>query len=131
MVSRMNGTSRHVDIGKMFIFSALLAMWLGLAGCGNKGWAAGEGRDNGNIKVRGGTVWIKDKIHARVFDLAIHRTSEGRDGLLDVHIGAHRHPTAVVLLGVHRLATDLTRCALNCGRGKQHPRGLGLQGAET
>ena len=58
--------------------------WVG-AGCGNEGWAVGEWRDNGNIKVRGGTVWVKDKIHARV---SIHRTSEGRDGLLDVHIGA-------------------------------------------
>ena len=43
----------------------------------NEGWAAGERRDIGDIKVRGGTILIKDKIHARVFDLAIHHTSEG------------------------------------------------------
>ena len=41
--------------------------WAG-AGCGNKGWAGGERGDNGNIKGRGGTFWIKDKIHARMFE---------------------------------------------------------------
>ena len=45
-------------------------------------------RDNGDIKVRGSAVLIKDEIHACVFNLVIHHTSEGWDGLLDMHLGA-------------------------------------------
>ena len=44
---------------------------------------AGQWRDNGDIKARGGTIFIKDEIHACMFNLAIHHTSEGWDGLLD------------------------------------------------
>ena len=45
------------------------------------GLSASFMRFNGDVKVRGGTVLIKDEIHAFVFDLAIHHTSEGRNGL--------------------------------------------------
>ena len=61
--------------------------WAG-AGCCNEDWAAWEWRDNGDIEVRGGTILIKDEIHACVFDLATHRTSEDCNGLLDVHLRA-------------------------------------------
>ena len=80
-----------VDVWMSVKFDLLCSLghvtWAG-AGCCNEGWAAGEWRDNGDIKVRGGTVLIKDEIHACVFDLAINHTSEGWNGLLDVHLGA-------------------------------------------
>ena len=67
--------------------SSVHATWADTASS-NEGWAAGDWRDNGDIEVRGGTILIKDEIHACVFDLATHRTSEGWNGLLDVHLGA-------------------------------------------
>ena len=73
----------------ILIFSALLDMWPGrvLAAAVRPGLDE-KGVDNGDIDSRGGTVLIKDKIHARVFDLIFHNTSEGRDGLLHVQLGA-------------------------------------------
>ena len=44
--------------------------------------------ENGDIKVRSGTIMIKDETHACVFHQAIHHTSEVWSGLLDVHLGA-------------------------------------------
>ena len=107
---------------------------MAFANAGVEGWAAGEWRDNGDIEVRGGTILTKDEIHACVFDLAIHRTSKGCNGLLDVHLGAivrvyhigtaSSHcgmlaidttavsaPRTAVLLSIHGFATDLPRCA--------------------
>ena len=56
--------------------------WAG-PGC-NESWAAGKWRDNSDIKVRGRTVLTKEEIHACVFDLAVHHTREGWNGLLIV-----------------------------------------------
>ena len=61
--------------------------WAG-AGRRNEGRAAGKWRDNGDIKVRGVAILIKDKMHASMFDLAIHHTSEGWNRLFDVHLRA-------------------------------------------
>ena len=61
--------------------------WAG-TGCSNESWAGRERDDNGDIKVRGGTIAIKDEIHASVFDPTIPHTSEGWNGRLDVHLGA-------------------------------------------
>ena len=56
---------------------------LGRAGAGSdEGWGGDKG-DNGDIDVRGDTI-IKDKIHARMFDLIVHHAS-GQD-LLDVFL---------------------------------------------
>ena len=113
----------------ILIFSALLDMWPGrvLAAAVRPGLDE-KGVDSGDIDSRGGTVLIKDKIHACVFDLIFHHTSQGRDGLLDVQLGAPvcvddiskascncgmpaidaaavPTPIAVVLLSSHRLAT--------------------------
>ena len=120
VVSRMKGT--RLTCG----YRSILTWALG--GRCNEGWTAGKGRDNGDIEVRGGTILIKDEIHACVFDLAIHHASEDWDGLLDVRVyhisqasgncgmcaintASAPTPIAVVLLRIHRFATDLTRCA--------------------
>ena len=80
-----------VDVWISVEFALLCSLghvtWAG-AGCCNEVWAAREWSDNGDIEVRGGTVLTKDKVHACMFHLAIHHTSEGWDGLLDVHLSA-------------------------------------------
>ena len=83
----MNGVDVWIPVKFDLLCSLGPVTWAG-TGCWSEGWAAGECRDDGDIKVRGGTVLIKDKTHARVFDLAIHHTSEGWNLLFDVHLGA-------------------------------------------
>ena len=61
--------------------------WAG-AGCGNKTRAAGERSNNGNIKVRGGTVEVKDKVHARTLPLTVHDAGESWHLLFNEHLGA-------------------------------------------
>ena len=62
---------------------------------------------------------IKDEMHACDFDLSIHHASEGKDGLLEKHLGtvvcawitSARHLATAACVRVNRFATDLTRCA--------------------
>ena len=91
MVSRVTSglqdERNKVDVWISIKFDLLCSFghvtWAG-AGCSNDSWAGRAWRDNGVIKVRGGTILIKVKIHACMFHLAIHHASEGWNGLLDV-----------------------------------------------
>ena len=154
VVSRMNGTRLTWISGNFDLLCSLgHVTWAG-AGCCDDGSAAGEWSDTGDIEVRGGTVLIKEKIHACVFDLAIHDTSEGRNGLLDEPLGApcvsvsHQLGTWPLRHACdrHRLRIDTHSSSAvarpqmchrsdplrTCwGMSKRRPRGLGLQAAVT
>ena len=47
-------------------------------GCGNETGAGREWGDNGDIKERSDAVLIKHKVHAGMFNLAIHHTNAGQ-----------------------------------------------------
>ena len=100
----------------------------------------GKGPNQRNtLCKRGDAVLIKHKVHAGMFNLAIHHTGEVWDGLLDVNLGgavrvndrkAPSHcgvpavdttavpaPAAVVLVSVHGLATHQPRTFVGAGWG--------------
>ena len=90
VVSRMNVQDERnkVDVCASIKLDLLCSLgqkaWAG-AGCCDEGWVAGERRNNGNIKIRGGAnvIVIENDVHARV-----RSPYESWDRLLDVHLGA-------------------------------------------